>query len=187
MKKVIIIALFLLLSCFYSNAFAVAFSVDAELNSITPNWYLPVPPLYPWPGPVDTGLFFNSGDLLEITASGLWGNAYWLSFGPDGNPNENIAPTYPGAGYPVAALMGKIGNGSYFFVGSNYSSTVTNSGILYLGFNDTDYGNDETNYNNWGTVNADVKFNPVPEPSSMLLLGFGLLGFAAKSKKLRYP
>ena len=125
--------------------------------------------------------------MLEITASGSWGNAYWLTFGPDGNPYENIALTYPGEGYPVAALMGKIGDSGYFFVGSNYSNAVTNSGILYLGFNDTDYGNDETHYNNWGTVNADVIIspisNPVPEPASILLFGIGGLAMAVLKRK----
>jgi hypothetical protein len=64
-------------------------------------------------------------------------------------------------GMPLSSLVGQIsddgphsttpGNpGSYFFIGSNYAATVTESGVLYLGFNDTDYGNNE------GSVTATV-------------------------------
>ncbi len=179
MKKIISITLFILINSFYSsNAFAIVFPVDADLNVISPIYYQNIVPPYS-SASLNTGLFFNSGDLLEITASGLWGNASYLTFGPDGNPNENIALTYPGAGYPVAALMGKIGNSSYFLVGSSYSNIVTNSGILYLGFNDTDYGN------NWGVVGADVKVSPVPEPTTLSLLGLGLVVLAFKRKHKR--
>jgi hypothetical protein len=100
------------------NAFAVIFTVEADSNSISPIYYQNVTPPYSV-SPLNTGLFLNPGDLLQISASGTWSNAplsYNLIFGPDGNPNENIATGYPGAGYPVAALMGKIDNGNYFLI-----------------------------------------------------------------------
>ena len=163
------------------DAFAIIFPVDADTNSISSIYYQDVTPPY-LTSPLDTGLFLNSGDLLEISASGTWSNAplsYSLIFGPDGNPNENIAAGYPGAGYPVAALMGKIGNGNYFFIGSSYSNNISESGVLYLGFNDTDYGN------NWGSAlaNINVAASPVPEPSTALLLGSGLVGVFMRKKK----
>lgn len=171
MKRVFWLSVLLVL--FYcSHASAIVFTVYADLNSISPIYFQNIIPPYS-ADPLNTGLFLNSGDLLEISASGIWSNAppsYNLIFGPNGNPHENILPGYPGAGYPVAALLGKIGNNHYFFIGSEYSSYSTQSGVLYLGFNDTDYGN------NWGTVNADVNISPIPEPSSIMLLGFGLLG-----------
>ncbi len=122
--------------------------------------------------------------MLEILATGTWSNAptsYDLIFGPDGNPNENILPGSSGAGYLVAALMGKIGDGSYFFIGRNYSNYVTEQGLLFLGFNDTDYGN------NWSAITADVNITPVcslvPEPAILSLLGLGLLGLVIRRKR----
>ena len=165
------------------NAFAIILTVDADTNSISPIYYQNVVPPY-LTSPLDTGLFFNSGDLLEISASGTWSNAplsYNLIFWSDGNPNENIADGYPGAGYPVAALMGKIGSGSYFFIGSSYSNNVSEQGNLYLGFNDTDYGN------NWGSVLADDKggSNLVPEPSTILLFSGGLAGMFHRRRRIQ--
>lgn len=163
----------LLFGFMVKDAFAVIFKVDADSNSISPIYYQNVIPPYSV-SPLNTGLFLNPGDLLQISASGTWSNAplsYNLIFGPDGNPNENIANGYPGAGYPVAALMGKIDNGNYFLIGSDYANNVSEAGILYLGFNDTDYGN------NRGSVLADVSGgNPIPEPSTILLFSSGLAG-----------
>lgn len=179
MKRLISIIVFAVLIFLSRTASAVVVIIDADLNSISPIYYQNIVPSYST-NPVNTGLFLNSGDLLEISASGIWSNAppsYNLIFGPNGNPYENIALTYPGEGYPVAALMGKIGGSNYFFVGRDYSNAVINSGILYLGFNDTDYGN------NWGTVNADVIISPIPEPSSLILLGFSLLGVGIIRRK----
>lgn len=186
MKKVIYFCLIcnlLFIGFTAKNAFAIILPVDADINSISPIYYQNVTPPY-LTSPLDTGLFFNSGDLLEISASGTWSNAplsYNLIFAPDGNPNENIAAGYPGAGYPVAALMGKIGNGNYFFIGNNYSNNVSETGILYLGFNDTDYGN------NWGSVLADVNggSNPVPEPSTILLFSSGLVGILHQRRRIQ--
>lgn len=172
MKRLVSIIVFIALTFLSKNASAVIVMIDADLNSVSSIYYQNIIPPY-FITPVNTGLFLNPGDLLEVSASGIWSNAppsYNLIFGPNGNPNENILPGYPGADYPVAALLGKIGNSNYFFIGSSYSDYVSESGNLYLGFNDTDYGN------NWGTVDADVKISPIPEPSSLILLGFSLLG-----------
>lgn len=179
MKRLISIIVFAVLIFLSRTASAVVVIIDADLNSASPIYYQNIVPPYST-NPVNTGSFLNPGDLLEISASGIWSNAppsYNLIFGPNGNPNENILPGYPGVGYPVAALLGKIGNSNYFFVGSSYSDYVSQSGNLYLGFNDTDYGN------NWGTVNADVRISPIPEPSSLILLGFSLLGVGIIRRK----
>jgi hypothetical protein len=55
------------------------------------------------------------------------------SMGPDG-----LAPNLPASIY---ALVGKIGTdlGDEFLVGSSFSGSANDTGILYLGFNDTSY------------------------------------------------
>ncbi len=135
MKRLVSIIVFVVLTFLSRNASAVVFTIDADLNSISPIYYQSgVTPPYSV-APLNTGLFLNPGDLLEISASGIRSNAplsYNLIFGPNGNPNENILPGYPGAGYPVAALLGKVGNNPYFFIGSSYSNYVSETGNLYL-------------------------------------------------------
>lgn len=126
------------------------YQVDSNINSVSPIYYNPaVNPGYV-ASPLNTGLYIEPGDRLEITAEGSWGNASYLQFGPEGSPYENIAQGYPGAGLPVASLIAKIG-GNWFYVGSSFSGWIADVGYMELGFNDTDYGN------NWGTVTMDIK------------------------------
>ncbi len=179
-KLLILIFAVFVFTLFTGKLFAVLVTIDADLNSVSPIYYdaNSSPPYYPVP--LDTGLLLNSGDFLEINAAGLWSNAppaYNLIFGPDGNPNENIAAGYPGAGSPVASLLGKIGSSNYFFIGSNYLNYVSQSGVLYLGFNDTDFGN------NTGSIQAEINIVPsIPEPSSLFLFGLSLFGFFLRTK-----
>lgn len=127
-----------------------ACQVNADRNSVSPIYYnSAVNPDYV-ASPLDTGLYLSLGDWLEMTADGTWGNASWLTFGPEGNPHENIAAGYPGAGMPVAALIARIGNNPYFYIGRYFAGRVTETGYLELGFNDTDYGN------NWGTLTVAI-------------------------------
>lgn len=97
MKRLVGIIVFVALTFLSRNASAVVFMIDADLNSVSPIYYQNIIPPY-FTTPINTGLFLNPGDLLEISASGIWSNAppsYNLIFGPNGNPYENIALTYP--------------------------------------------------------------------------------------------
>jgi hypothetical protein len=153
-------------------------TVDADRNCITTSPGGNPPPPYT-PSPLDTGLSLHPGEWLDISSSGIWNYGTNLNFGPNGDPTNII-----GNGYPVAALVGRIDNNNYFFIGSNYSNQVSQSGNLYLAFNDTDCGN------NWGTVSSHITIsdtipnpNTVPEPATLSLLGFGALALVFRRKK----
>jgi hypothetical protein len=77
------------------------------------------------------------GQVLKITASGEW--AYKVvnkevlgKCGPDGDGRTH-------ADLPSVALIGKIGDGDKFLIGSSFELKATRSGTLFLGCNDSNY------------------------------------------------
>lgn len=122
--------------------------------------------------PLDTGLTFNSGDALQVTATGSWFGGGCGTVGPDGTN------CWTGNGINAFSLVGRVGNGAYFEIGSNYAGTASSSGNLFLGFFDSD------SYNNTGSVTAVVMTPAVPEPETyaMLLAGLGALAFVARHR-----
>ena len=132
----------------------------------------------------DTGLFLNEGDTFALTATGIaapssadMGNGGQT---PDGRTEgvltgpESLAPYLP-----PYALVGKIGTdlGDEFLIGSSFLGVANDTGILYLGFNDTYYWD---NLGFW-TVNSTV----VPEPSTAILLSMGLAGLHVVGRRRR--
>lgn len=136
-----------------------SFEVFAQGNSTTAS-------------PLDTGLTFNSGDALQVTATGTWNGGGCGDVGPDGTN------CWSSNGINAFSLVGRVGNGDYFQIGSNYAGTASSSGNLFLGFYDTD------SYNNTGSVVATVMTPAVPEPETyaMLIAGLGALAFVARRK-----
>lgn len=92
----------------------------------------------------DTGITVRAGDVFRIDASG------YVNWGPNrsDDPNGEYGSPY-NANRPLpnragGALIGRIGNGQPFFVGSGMQSfRAANSGRLYLGIND-DYLQDNS-------------------------------------------
>ena len=143
---------------------ATDFTVSAKDNSVAGGSAL------------DTGITLSTGESLTITASGLWQNdpdtATWQS-GPDGHSNATY--TVGGQTFDIGALIGKIGSGDYFLIGSSFTGAANAAGALDLFYWDSDA------YNNSGSVTAAV--TAVPEPANMALMGLALGAFALTRRR----
>ncbi len=188
-KRTILTTLLLLLFSF-SGAYASIVTVSSD-----PVW-------------TNSGIAVNSGDSVNIhDATGSWTWATWGAplFGPDGDPAQ---PGFLGDEWITnnkhGQLIGYLGtldlntfprllaqNDPNLFVIGTGNVTVTNGSsvteTLWLGFND-DFVSDVTD-DNAGSVSVSVDpvsgSREVPEPGTMILLGFGFLGFAAFRRKYR--
>jgi hypothetical protein len=99
-----------------------------------------------------TGIEIEAGDLLTINyISGRWSPGLYEdvdALGYGGNP-RSINNVIMGVSH--AALIGRIGDHDPFFVGDHFHHTVGESGVLFLGINDKDLGN------NSGTLAVEIQ------------------------------
>jgi hypothetical protein len=87
----------------------------------------------------DTGIDVKAGDLVAFQASGQinFAEGNGLIAGPDGYSGGSLAATNPVAGMPLGGLIGKVGNGAPFPIGSNTQPIrMPAKGRLMLGVND---------------------------------------------------
>ena len=94
----------------------------------------------PW---TDTGIDLTAGSSVAITAEGLITIAVsdWPGKTPDGDQDfipsrDDPQHTYPAPDAHGVSLIGRIGDGTPFEVGSSKTFSVPTSGRLYLGLND---------------------------------------------------
>ena len=88
----------------------------------------------------DGGLTVRKGDRVSFTTSGQISYGQGMSAGPDGDASLR-RPDYPVPQMPVGGLIGRVGNGQPFPIGSNSQPiTMPNDGRLMLGVNDNEIG-----------------------------------------------
>lgn len=129
-----------------------------------------------------TGVTFAAGQTFSVTVDPLqtWQfdpNPFYTS-NADGKPgyaHSATAPTGQTFTALIGTLVGEIGNGDFFAVGTNYSGTATTAGELKFFYWDSDA------WNNLGSVQANI--TAVPEPTSALLMGLGLAALGATARR----
>jgi hypothetical protein len=85
----------------------------------------------------DTGLIVNQGDRVRFVASDQVKIDPQITTGPDGSASLARRSSYPIPDMPVGGLIGRVGNGPPFAIGSRTSPvTMPATGRLYLGVND---------------------------------------------------
>jgi hypothetical protein len=95
----------------------------------------------------DTGITVNAGDKVVFQASGqiTYGRSPGQTASPDGGPDRR--PNYPLPSVPVGALLGRVGNGAPFGIGTQTQPLpMPASGRLMLGVNDNELTDNSGSY-----------------------------------------
>ena len=96
----------------------------------------------------DTGIDVKQGDRVSFRVTGTiqWGAGPDSASGPDGNP-VMTRPDFPVPSAPVGALIGRVGNGPAFGIGTQTQPLpMPAAGRLYLGVNDTKLDDNSGSY-----------------------------------------
>jgi hypothetical protein len=129
-----------------------------------------------------TGVFLEAGQTFTaVVESGPGSNTLWKN-----DPAPFYTTTADGgtfgswtegsdATFAIGSLVGKIGSGDYFKVGSDFSGHANATGVLELFYWDSDA------WNNSGVLKVDV--TAVPEPTSIALMGLALGAFALSRRR----
>lgn len=128
---------------------------------------------------IDTGVYLTNGGAFTVTVptNEIWNNSGGASaYDSDADGHSDQIYTIRGLTDSIGSLVGQIGDGAYFNVGTDFSGIASGSGDLKLFFFDTDTGN------NPGQVTATI--SAIPEPANLALMGLALGAFAlARSRK----
>ncbi len=132
----------------------------------------------------------DAGDLWNAGALPRWSNADGLThdlFATGSDDSGQATGTQIGQDFGLytqgnltaayGTLVGRIGNGDYFVVGTSFSGVAASSGVLQLFYWDSNSGD------NSQFVTANVTAVPEPASIALLLAGLGAVGFTARRRR----
>ncbi|MEP6503126.1 MAG: PEP-CTERM sorting domain-containing protein [Betaproteobacteria bacterium] len=160
------IAAALLATAGIASAATVTGVVDAQANSLGGGTAF------------DTGIFLTAGTSFSVSANpaDLWNNSgtdpTYVS-NADGHSFQmgDLGGLYDAIG----SLVGEIGDGPLFHVGTDFTGVATGTGELKFFYFDSDA------WNNTGSVN--VATTAVPEPANLALMALALGAFALTRRR----
>jgi hypothetical protein len=97
----------------------------------------------PW---TDTGLVVRAGERISFNTTGTVTFGANMQAGPDGNKDMPPNRNYPVPSMSVGGLVGRVGNGRPFPIGSARSIDMPNDGRLFLGVNDDQLGDNSDGF-----------------------------------------
>jgi hypothetical protein len=146
----------------------------------------------------DTGLVLALGQLFSVSvdpldlwnagalprwsnADGLTGNLFATGSDESGQPGGTLIGqnfglhSQDGLSAPFGTLVGRIGAGAYFVIGTSFTGPANAAGTLFLFYWDS------INSDNTEFITADVQ--AVPVPAAIWLLGSALLGVSLVARR----
>ncbi len=127
---------------------------------------------------LSTGVFLTAGESFSVTANpaDIWNNSFGdVAYDSNADGHDFQMASLGGLYDAIGSLVGEIGNGPLFHVGTSLSSTAGSTGELKFFYFDSDA------YNNTGAVHASVSV--VPEPGNVALMGLALAAFALTRRR----
>lgn len=134
-------------------------------------------------GGVETDVTLVAGEAFTVTAD--MGDTWSLgapprTFRADGTEVSGaVYGTFSALGFTFnyGTLVGKIGSGAFFAIGTNFAGTANASGELVLFNWDSEYSD------NSGEITATISKVPLPAGAALMIGGLALLGGAAGAKR----
>jgi len=188
-KAVLVLAGAMALAISATSVNAAVYNVDAFANSSSSGTGLATLSLSA--GEAYT-VSVNPGDLWNAGPLPRWSNANGLTgdlFATGSDDSGQAAGTLIGQNFglytqanltaPYGTLVGQIGSGDFFVIGTSYSGVASAPGTLNL------YYWDSNNFDNTQYVTATVSAVPEPSTWALMLAGFAGLAFAVRRRTRR--